>query len=214
MTVSAIYPLEFLSDLLIEDGAITLSLRRNDEISGAGDGRYWAAELARPLWTVSISLKALGNGWSFRAREIDAKIRALGVNRTFLWRDKTYPGARSGEAGSGVTVSAFSSDRTALTFSGLPAGFALTPGDRFSVEWSSGRYYMAEITEACIADSSGVTGQVGVYPYPPMSMATGVSAEFDQPVVKMMVPPDGHTPFGYIRNFVAQDSSLTLLQKV
>ena len=213
MAVASTYPLSFLSDILREDGAVTLDLQRNDELSGGGDGRYWAAELARPIWTVSLNLAALGRGCVPRAREIDAKIRALGVNRAFLWCDPTYGGPSNGAVAGPVTVASISADRTAIAFAGLPAGFTLAPGDRFSIAWGSGRYYMAELTEAKVANGSGVTAQIGVYPYPPLSIAAGAAVEMAAPVIKAIVPPKGHKPYGYIRDFVAQGATLTMLQK-
>lgn len=214
MTVESTYPLAFLSDILREDGAVTLTLQRNDEMSGAGDGRYWSAELSRPIWTASMNLAARGRGCVQRAREIDAKIRALGVNRAFLWADPAYPGPSGGVAGAGVTISAISADRTALTLAGLPAGFVLAAGDRLSVMWGNGRYYMAELTEAGLADGAGLTGSIGVYPYPPLALTAGTSVEMAAPVLKAIVPPGGFVPHGYIRNFVAQGASLNILQKV
>lgn len=213
MSVATIYPLSFLGSLLREDGAVTMNLQRHDELSGSGDGRYWAAELARPIWTAQMNLMAMGRGCVGRAREIDAKIRALGVNRTFLWADPTYGGPSGGTISGGIYIASISADRTAIAFSGLPAGFVLAPGDRFSVECGTGRYYLGELTEAKTANGSGVTEQVGIYPYPPLALTAGAAVEMMAPIMKAIVPPNGYAPYGYQRKFVAQGATLTILQK-
>lgn len=218
MAVSSIYPLDFLNDLLITKEAVTVGLQRNDEMSGSGDGRYWAAELARPLWTATLNLSALGRNCRGRAREIDAKFRALGVNRAFLWADPTYDGPRFGAtaelAASTVTIRAINTGRTRIALSGLPAGFVISPGDRFSVEWATGRHYMAEFLEEDTAISNGTTGGSDIYPLPPLGMAIGMTVNLIRPTIKAIVPPDGFTPYSYIKGFVASGASLTLLQKV
>lgn len=83
MEISDVYPLSFLSDQLITKQAVTVSLKRNDEQSGSGDGRYWIAQLARPLWQVEMTLEAMGRSCIPRARAIDAKIRALAAFSRF-----------------------------------------------------------------------------------------------------------------------------------
>lgn len=218
MAVPDIYPLAFLNDLLITKQAVTVNLQRNEELSGSGDGRYWAAEMAAPLWTADLTLEAMGRECVARARSIDAKFRALGVNRSFLWADPTYRGPASGAtvelARANVTVSAIGTDRTALSFAGLPAGYALSAGDRFSIEWADGRFYMAELSEDRVAIATGAIASVGVYPYPPMGLVVGRSVDFVRPVFRAIVPNDGYTPHSYIRGFVAQGAAVKLLQKV
>lgn len=217
MAVQDMYPLEFLNDLLLTKKAVTMSIQRNDEMSGSGDGRYWVAEMAPPLWTAQLTLDSLNKRSIGRARGIDAKFRALGVNRTFLFADPSYAGPASGAsvalAASSVLVSAVGSGRTTLSFSGFPPGFALSAGDRFSTEYASGRYYLAELTEDATASASGAVASVAVYPYPPLTLAAGVAADFVRPVMRAFVPPGGYTPFNYIRDFAAQGASVTILQR-
>ncbi|WP_273688464.1 hypothetical protein [Ketogulonicigenium vulgare] len=215
MTLPDLYPLAFLGDLIATRAEVTMTLQRYDEMSGGGDGRRWAAELAPPLWTASFDLNNLSRDCIGRARGIDARFRALGTNRAFLWADPTYSGPAQGVnphlVNADVRVAAFSADRTRITFSGLPAGFEFAAGDRFSAPWGTGRYYLGEI-----ADGGAVAGgsvQVAVYPYPPLSLQVGAQVELLRPVCRMFVPDDGYTPYSYRRGSAATGASVTMLEK-
>lgn len=213
MALTFPYPLDFLSDYVRKE-TVSLSIQRNDEMSGSGDGRYWTAQLSRPLWTASMSLKKASR---FLAREIDAKIIALnGSANTLLWADPSYEpmfGTTVELAMSSIVVSGIKSDRTAISFSGLPPGFMICTGDRFSVNYS-GRYYYASFSEDAQANASGSTSQVSVFPYVPMGMSAGASCEFIRPVMKCFIPPSGYTEYTMEYGDYAQGASLTLLQKV
>lgn len=183
--------------------------------NGLSNDSVWAAEMASPLWQASVSM---AGRVSSQARLIDSRVRSLGANGTFLWADSGYAGPASGLtvelAQASVAVSAINTDRTELRFSGLPAGFALSAGDRFSIEWAAGRFYMAELSEGRIATSAGVIASVDVYPFPPLGLMVGKAVNLVRPTFKAMVPPNGYTPFTYQPGSIAQGASLNILQKV
>lgn len=212
------YPLDFFSDLLRTSDAVALTLKRNDEQSGSGDGRFWTAQLARPLWTADMTLDAYSYADIFRAREIDAKARALnGSRRSFLWADPTYAGPSvasvSALLSATVAIESISSDRTQIALTGLPPFCHLIAGDRFSVSWGTDRYYLAELADSVTADASGLTGQVPVMPYLPLGVNFGDAVELVKPICRMVVQPSGYTPFGYQRQFVASGAAISMLQK-
>lgn len=210
MSLTFPYPLAFLSDALCTRDDVLLTLRRNDEISGSGDGRYWTAQLARPIWSATVNISYQHRA---RAREIDAKIRALnGSANAFLWADPFY--RTSVDPGSSATISAIGADRTTIALTGLPAGYVINPGDRLSIAWGTDRYYLAEVAETVAASGSGLTGQFGVMPYLPLSISTGAAVEMAKPVVKMIIPPDGYTPFSSRPGRFSQGASIQMLQKV
>lgn len=209
MALTFPYPLDFLSDILPAI-SITPDFQRNDEGSGSGDGRFWTAELARPLWKFTVSLGMVSPRV---AREINAKIRALGHNKAFLFADPSYSPS-GGAPGTGVTLGSVSSDRTQVSFAGLPAGFALAPGDRFSISYASGRVFLGEISEPKTATGLGNTSLGAIMPYLPFGIAAGAAVEMIKPVVKVIVPPGKFTPYPAdpAQSF-ATGASLTLLQK-
>ena len=215
MALADVYPLSFLNDRLITKQSVTVSMKRSDEQSGSGDGRYWIAQLARPLWQVEMTLESYGRNCIPRAREIDAKIRALdGTRRSFLFADPTYSPGGGVAPGTGVTISAIASDRTTISLTGLPASYPIMAGDRLSITWGTDRVYYGEIAQSLTATSAGVLSSVPIFPYLPLGISTGASVELAKPYLKVMVPPDGYTPFSYIPGFVAQGASLTMLQRV
>lgn len=203
------YALAFLSDLL-RMGTITFQLMRFEEQSGSGDGRIWTSELARPLWQVNIPLARCTLEM---ARKTDARIRALqGSKQSFLWADPSYQ--TSSNPGTGVTISAISADRASVSFAGLPPYYSLRAGDRFSIEWGSGRHYLAEVAEDAIASSSGAISNVSVMPFLPLSISVGAAVNLRKPTLRLFVPPNSHTPYQAMLGDYAEGASLTLLQRI
>ncbi|MFC5736946.1 hypothetical protein [Sinirhodobacter huangdaonensis] len=203
------YPVDFLSHH-IRETAIPLALRRFDESSGSGDGRVWSARMAPPLWTATLPLVARS---SAEARAIDAKILALdGMGKAFLWADRSYSPAAGGTAGQYVSVSSISADRTAVVLSGLPAGYEVSIGDRLSLTHGSGRVSLATFSAPAVADASGNTDAVEVYPYLPLWADVGQAVEMDRPCVKMCV--EAYTGFMAMPGQYSHGASLSLLQRV
>ena len=207
MALTFPYPLAFLS-AHIKAAQIPLTLRRFDETSGSADGRFWSARMAAPLWSAVVTLVA--RSWA-EAREVDAKILALdGMAKTFLWADPVYSPAAGGSPGSGVTVSAIASDRTAISLAGLPAGYQVTTGDRLSIAYS-GRVWMATFSETRAANGSGALASTAIYPYLPLGVSTGAAVEMASPYLKAIV--ESYTGFTAMPGRYSQGATLTLLQK-
>ncbi|WP_036640198.1 hypothetical protein [Paenirhodobacter enshiensis] len=210
MALSFPYPLSFLSDVLRRVD-VTFDLQRNDELSGSGDSRYWTSELARPLWTVSVSMSAHKPA---DARAVDARIRALaGAKGSFLFADPLYAPAAGGVPGSAVTVRAISTERDMIGLAGLPEGYRVEIGDRFSIASAAGAIYFGEFAEAAVATSAGITAQLTVTPYPPLWLGAGASVELAMPYLKAFIPPGGHTPFTTHPGYYADNASLSMVQR-
>jgi hypothetical protein len=209
MALTLPYPLDFLSDIL-RLGDVTWDVQRNDETSGSGDGQFWSAELARPLWTVEITLGAY---YLRHGREIDAKIRALGLNKAMLFADPTYEPARLYDPGDDVTVAAIGDTRVSLALTGLPAGYEVAAGDRLSIV-SGETYYFGEFSEGATASSTGETGEIAVFPPLFFANSVGGRVEMARPVLKAVVVQDGHTPHTTNLGRIASGASLSLRQKV
>lgn len=209
MALTYPYPLSFLADCLTGD-RISLELRRNDEMSGSGDGRFWTYSLAKPLWHVDIALYSKS---AAHAREINAKIYALDGSTPFYWMDPFYTGPASGNPGAGQTVAAISADRDAISIAGLPAGFEVTAGDYFSVTHTSGREYFGTFAEGAVANGSGATTSLTVRPVVPFGVAVGATIKLTNPRIKVMVKPGGFQPFTNFRGRWGDGASISLVQK-
>lgn len=210
MALSFPYALDFLAQCLIGP-EIPLTLHRFDEMSGSGDGRFWSAQLAAPLWGASYPLFAQGGAHS---REINAKVMGLdGTSKTILWADPYYNGPASGvTAGlTNVRVSSIRADRGAIALSGLPVGFVASAGDYLSINFGTDRVYFGQFVEGGTANASGTLVQREVRPYLPMSIATNAVVELLRPRFKAMITE--FQPFGAHRGGWGQNASVTILQK-
>ncbi|TMV68376.1 hypothetical protein FGG78_31320 [Thioclava sp. BHET1] len=214
MSLTLPYPLAFLSDQL-PVAKVICSILRNDEISAAGDGSYWGARLADPIWQASVSFHAL---YAAQARRITAKINALdGMSKTFLLADPSCRGPASDPLGKvvaarSVKIAAINADRTGVTFGGLSQGYQLSAGDRFTVV-SGDLVYMGEISDDGVAGSSG---QVSLPIWPPLwdGLATGLLVRFQQPYFKAAIKPAAFSGWAAVPGLMADGGSIDVIQKV
>lgn len=209
MALSYPYALDFLANCLGGE-RIPLALQRFDEQSGGGDGRFWSAQMATPLWGATYPLYAKS---AAHAREINAKVYALdGMSKTMLWADPYYSGPASGATAvlGAVTISGIRADRGAIALTGMPEGFVLSAGDYLSINYGQ-RVYFGTFAEGGTAGSAGGMGQKEIRPYLPLNITTGATVELVRPRFKAMVTD--FTPFANFRGKWGDSASITLLQK-
>lgn len=208
MALSYPYPIDFLAKCLVGP-EVPLTLRRFDEMSGSGDGRFWSAQLAPPLWTASYQLYSRS---AAEAREINAKIHALdGAAKTLVWCDPYYRGpAANVSAGlSGVTVSGIRADRCAVSLAGVPDGFFVTTGDYLSINFGARRYF-GQFAEAGTEAGLGIP-MTELRPALPLGISTGATVELVKPRFNAIVTD--FQPFTSFRGRWGQNAAITILQK-
>lgn len=181
--------------------AVRWSIRRNDELSGAGDGRFWQAELAPPLWQADVEISTVRNSI---ARQVAARIRGLNGARDafFLWDPVSwFPAADPGGAilgSSTVTIlnPAVGDDRSLIRLQGMPAGYVLTVGDKLQVAYSSNptRYSFHEVADLAgtvTANASGQTTGAGmrIFPHLSVGVEAGDAVTLIRPSARMIVVP-------------------------
>ncbi len=181
-----------LSDLL-RVRTVKWSDKRNDELSGVGSGRTWQASLADPLWTAQVALVPMRPA---DMEEIAAIIRKLqGAKNSFAMVDpaKRYP--KADPAGTilgaaAVIISAIGGDRQSLTFSGLPAGYVLTRGDKAHANYgpAPSRRYFFEVSETVAANGAGVA-TFEVFPAVPLLLTTGTAVTLALPSCRGFIVP-------------------------
>jgi hypothetical protein len=190
------YSLAFLADLLDID-SVTFDIERNDAVSGQGTGQTIGVELAPPLWYAEVSLNP---NYLHEAEVIAAKFRALrGVMGTFLLYDprKQYP--KDDPTGSllGVriiTITGKGVNNDTLTLSGFPAGYKLTPGDKFTLAYGAGFTHFGEFSDYGTADGSGVITAIPVFPHIPLAVSLGSQVLMKRPYCKMSLDVKGWNP--------------------
>lgn len=209
MTITFPYTLENFASLLKYDSA-TIDLRRGDEVSGTGDGRYWSAELHRPLWTALIPLATVR---AAEARSANARVRALdGMRRQFAFSDPVYTTPAGGALGGAtVTISAIGTDRGRISLAGLPPAYRFAAGDYFSVVHGSGRVYFGEFSEDGVASGGGAVASIEIRPYLSLGIAVGASVRLIRPIFHAVI--QSFTPYTINKDGSGSGASITLLQK-
>lgn len=179
--------------------SVVFDIKRNDELSGTGDGRVWQAELAPPLWTAEIVLRT---DYNDALKQIAAIIRKLnGSQEAFFLYDPISKYPQYDPTGSILgantpVIGSISSGRNSLSLSGLTANYRITVGDKMAIPYGSGptRYAFLEASETITANGSGVTGQIEVFPFVPLGVSNGAAVTLKKPACKMILMPNSHNP--------------------
>ncbi|NTH50938.1 hypothetical protein G6L09_08120 [Agrobacterium rhizogenes] len=189
-----VQPLSYLADRLKIE-SVTWSVQRNDELSGSGDGRLWQAELAPPLWTAEIKLAA---DYAANAEGVAALIRSLrGAQDPFLLYNpmRRHPiadpfGTILGSAS--VSINSLGSSTNELSLKGLPAGYALTVGDKLQI--MAPKTQFVEIVDTIAASGSGVTSVFRVFPALRAGTAVNMAVQLVNPACAMVISTGSHNP--------------------
>lgn len=209
MATSEPFPAAFLSSIL-PIVSLQFDLQRFEEISGSGSGQFWSAQMAPPLWQVTLSLAQCRVPL---AREINAKVKALGTTKSMNLVDPSYGPASGMASGASAAVSTINANRTALAISGLSSGYRVTAGDRLSISIGGNSVYFGEFVETAAANGAGTTSQITVNPPLPFAVVAGSAVKLGAPVLRCRVPPGGFTPYSWQLGDYASGASLTLVQK-
>lgn len=206
-------PLSYLSDRF-RWLPFKWDIQRNDEYSGTGDGRVWQAKLAPELWRATVVHAQLLNTV---AEELDGAIRALrGAEVPFMMASPLFCAPKSdptgvGLGGANVTLLSISAARAAVVLAGLPAGYKLTTGDKFSFAYGE-RFYFGEFSETAVAALDGTTAQIAVFPNLPAGAAAGVAVTLIKPPCKVVIVP-GSYKVGEISGRFTRGGSFQIIQK-
>lgn len=179
------------SDLLRLE-SVVWTLRKFEEMAGAGSGEWLTAKLMPDLWEAECQTVILENA---EAHGLRALLDALGSSDTFYLNNRAqlYPDADPNGTSYGAstpTISGINASRLQLAISGLPANYVLTRGDLFQVDYDTAtRRALIEVVESVTANGSGVTAQFEVRPALRPAIATSDAVSFASPAAKMKVVP-------------------------
>jgi len=198
--------------------SVKWTIKRNDEVSGDGDGRIFAAELASPLWMAEVEL---ADCEANQAKQIAARIRALhGPMNVFLLYDPVSRFPQEDSDGtilgaSAVSISAVGSDRKAISLSGLPSGYKLTIGDKVQITDASDATKIGffEFSDNGVANGLGTLSSIPVLPHLPAWVGVGDIVALKMPACRMIMIPESHDPGTTDYRGITSGQSFKAIQK-
>ena len=150
------------------------------------------------LWYGSFSVRPQK---TFTADKMAAKASILRqAGATFLVTDGRRKGPMSDPRGeilgaASPSIQSIATNRVEVDLIGLPAGYALTFGDLFSINYASGeKYSLHRVYGDHVANGSGVAASVEVYPPLPQGVNGTPAIQLIEPVCKAVVDPQSFQP--------------------
>jgi len=180
---------DFFDRLHIE--SFEWSVKENREIEGQGSGQILQSELAPDLWQATITIRP---DYLLPSRQVRAMLNSLApIGRTALIYDllaayPTYDPTGSIIGSSTVAITAIGANRDTLAFSGFPALYVLTPGDKIELQYGSSpvRRQLLEFSETKTANGFGVLSAISVYPNVRAAVTTAATVNLKKPSLKML----------------------------
>jgi len=92
----------------------------------------------------------------------------------------------------GVTVDLKGMNNKSLSLKGLPAGFKITGGDMFAIDYGANpvRRYLGRVVSGAVASGNGVTDLIEVRPHLPAGLTAGLAVNFVKPAAKVFILPE------------------------
>lgn len=174
-------------------------LTENSRSVQTGGGEVLVSDLGPRLWAFDVEVNTRTHAEARKAEALGRALRQAG--RSFFAFDPSaaYPSAdRDGAilGASSPVIATLDADNRRMAISGLPGGYVLTRGDLLSFIYGSpARYALHEVlTEAVIADGSGVTPLFEVSPFIRSGAATGAAVTLVRPFCKAVMVPGSFRP--------------------
>ena len=208
----AALPLEQIFDRL-PIASVDWNIQRNDELSGAGSGDMWTAELSDPLWVGEVTL---GVGRNDELKQAAARIRSLrGTQVAFMMCDpiSQYPQAdpKGSILGNAViTLRTIGPDRITARMKGFPPGYVLTVGDKLQINHQD-LIAFVEVGETVAADAAGNL-DAPIYPNLPSSFTADSLVVVKRPACPVVIEPESHKA-GTAARSVTNGAGFKVLQK-
>ena len=187
-----IEPADLVDRMMVETAQ--WALLEFQETSGIAGGEWIAADLAPRLWEAAVSTVAadLRTIEALRARFnlLDGALQSFHLYDPASQNPATDPsGAQLGSAT--VTIGAIEANRKEVSFAGLPAGFMLPEGTRFSVTAGApSRTFLGQIAANVTANGTGDAGPVELRPHMRPWLAPGQAVRLLKPVAKVKIVPN------------------------
>lgn len=131
---------------------------------------------------------------------------------TGFWYDETPIGASTGAAT--VQVASIGGDGQSMSLKGFPPLYGIIKGDKGQIIFASGaRNYFFEFSETFVANGSGVSAVIDIYPPIPTGIAVDAVVILVKPACKMKVKRGGFAP-GQSQGNMTFGTQLELLERL
>ncbi|HEV7345466.1 MAG TPA: hypothetical protein VGN60_07520 [Devosia sp.] len=169
--------------------SVVWELTRQQELTGLGSGEALAADLAPSLWMGEVSLRPLlhtdARAMAARIDMLDGAIHAFYLANPLGWYPKMDPHSTIYGASAPV-LATIAANRKEVAISGLPAGYKLSAGDMFAVDYGSpSRRGLYRLGADVAASGAGLTALVEVRPHLRPGVTEALSVTFARPAAKV-----------------------------
>lgn len=180
-------------------------------------GTQLSADLGERLWQGEI---ALGKMTWDEVALVEPRLDVLReAGRSFVLYDprQPFPAADPGGAILGsavVTIDTLEPDAAALTLTGLPIGYVLSPGDRMSFAYQTNgviRQAMHRVVVGTMADAFGRAGPIMVSPHIRDGVALGAAVALIRPSCRAVIVA-GSASIGDSRRTVTEGATFRFVQ--
>jgi len=192
MALATPFTLEFFGNLIPIQSA-PFVLMDQDEISGLGTGEGLTHDLGPKLWEAPVETAPMPNG---RCLALQAMIEALdGSQGTFYLYNPMAPYPQADPDGSLIAghtpeLHTIALNRKEVRIDGLPAGYVLTGGDMFALDYGSpSRRALLRCVTGATADQVGVTPLFEVRPHLRPGITVGLPVLLARPAAKVKILP-------------------------
>ncbi len=187
------------------------------ELDETAGGEILKADLGAALWQGQLDLSAMS--WD-EAIDIEPLLNILRrPGASFFVADPRRPWPRLDPLGTtlgaaNVQIGSLGASARELGFKGLPAGYVLSRGDRFSFAYGAGptRYALHELVAGVVANGAGTTGLVEVSPPLRPGAAVNAAVQLVWPRCKAVLR--GGARSGTSQDVITQDASMSWVQSL
>ena len=184
-------PTAHLADLLpVASGIWRPQYQQETSIAG---GELLAADLGPMLWVADVRTPRLELN---RLRQLRARLLSVdGSLGAFYYTSPEALGPQADPRGTilgeaEVEIESIGADNRSIAFRGLPAGYVLTVGDMFHVDYGSpSRRALFALTADGLASGLGVTSEIGVRPHVRPGILAGTAVTLIRPAAKVKIRP-------------------------
>ena len=194
--------------------SVAWSLMDQEEMAGYGSGEWLTRGLGPSLWQGDVTCAPLPFE---EAHALRAKLNWLSSARTAYVYNPEQPGPasdRDGTAlsGSTITINTIGANRDTVILEGFPAGFVITAGDLFHLDYGSYRRALMEFAEGGTCGGTGASPTLTLSKPLRAGITTGTEITMIKPAAKCKITKGSVKIGTSSRSTTLMDISFSVMQ--